>query len=99
MEFIPYIGPFLALLPALAIAANMGLTPIIAVLILYIVIQQLENNVLVPLVMSKTLDISPLLILVVMMIGASLFGITGILLAIPFAALLRLAVSDWLGRT
>lgn len=94
MEFIPYVGPFLALLPALAIAAGMGFTPIIAVFILYIIIQQAENNILVPMVMSKALNLSPLLILLMMTIMASLFGVVGILLAIPFAAILQIIVSD-----
>ncbi|MFA6091056.1 MAG: AI-2E family transporter [Candidatus Gracilibacteria bacterium] len=97
MEFIPYIGPFLALLPALAIVAGMGMIPVISILILYILIQQAENNILVPMVMSKALDLSPFLILLMMTMMASLFGITGILLAIPFAAILQLIVKDFLG--
>lgn len=98
MEFIPYIGPFLALLPALAIVAGMGITPVISILILYILIQQAENNILVPMVMSKTLDLSPFFILLMMTVMASLFGITGILLAIPFAAILQMIVKDFLER-
>lgn len=94
MEFIPYIGPFLALLPALAIVASMGIIPITVILILYVLIQQAENNILVPLVMSKTLDLSPFLILLMMTVMASLFGITGILLAIPFTAIAQIIVKD-----
>ncbi|HBB27161.1 TPA: hypothetical protein DCZ36_01530 [Candidatus Gracilibacteria bacterium] len=94
MEFIPYIGPFLALLPALAIVAGMGLIPIVSILVLYIFIQQAENNILVPLVMSKALDLSPFFILLMMTIMASLFGIMGILLAIPFTAILQIVVRD-----
>ncbi len=85
MEFIPYIGPFLALLPALALAIGMGIAPVVSVLILYILIQQAENNILVPMVMSKTLDLSPFLILLMMMVMASLFGVVGVLIALPFA--------------
>ncbi len=94
MEFIPYVWPFLALLPALAIAAWMGFIPVITILILYILIQQAENNILVPMVMSKTLDLSPFLILLMMTIMASLLGIIWILLAIPFAAILQIVVKD-----
>ena len=72
----------------------MGWSAIIIVLILYIVIQQMENNILVPLIMSKSLDISPFLILVTMTALGSLFGIIGILLAIPFAAILQMIVGD-----
>lgn len=98
MEFIPYIGPFLALLPALAIVAGMGITPVISILVLYIFIQQAENNILVPMVMSKALDLSPFLILLMMTIMASLFGVVGILLAIPFTAILQIVVNDVLGK-
>lgn len=94
MEFIPYVGPFLALLPALAIAAGMGFVPVISIFVLYILIQQAENNILVPMVMSKALDLSPFLILLMMMVMASIFGIVGILLAIPFAAILQIIVKD-----
>ena len=85
MEFIPYVGPILAFLPALAVVAGMGFGPIMAVLILYIIIQQVENNILVPMVMSKTLDLSPFLILLMMMVMANIFGIVGVLIALPFA--------------
>jgi predicted PurR-regulated permease PerM len=98
MEFIPYIGPFLAFLPALAIVAGMGITSVVIVLILYILIQQAENNILVPMVMSKALDLSPFLILLMMTVMASLFGITGILLAIPFTAIIQIMVNDMLGK-
>jgi len=98
MEFIPYIGPFLALLPALALVAGMGIVPIVSIIILYILIQQIEGNVLVPVVMSKTLDLSPFLILLMMTVMASLFGIVGILLALPFTAILQIIVKDVLKR-
>lgn len=63
-EFVPYLGPVLALLPALALALGMSPAAVIAVLALYLVIQQLENNVLVPWLMSKSLDLSPFYVLV-----------------------------------
>ena len=96
MEFIPFIGPILALLPAFAIAAGVSGVAVISVLVLYILIQQAENNIFVPMVMSKTLDLSPLLILVMMTIMANLFGIAGVLLAIPFTAILQIVVKDFL---
>lgn len=71
-EFIPYLGPVLALLPALALALGMGPETVLAVLVLYLVIQQLENNVLVPWLMSKSLDLSPFYVLVMTTVGATL---------------------------
>lgn len=97
MEFIPYVGPLIALLPALAIAATLGVWPAIIIIVLYIAIQQLENHVLVPLIMSRTLSISPFLILLVMTVMTILFGIVGILLAIPLAAIIQMVVGDMIG--
>ena len=93
-EFVPYLGPVLALLPALALALGMSPAAVIAVLALYLVIQQLENNVLVPWLMSKSLDLSPFYVLVMTTVGATLGGIVGILIALPAAGILRIFADD-----
>lgn len=72
MEFIPYIGPILAALPAIIVGLGIGWDAAIIILILYIIIQQLENNILVPYIMSRNLDISPLFVFVIMLFGATL---------------------------
>ena len=66
------------------------------VIILYIIFQQLEGNVMVPLIMSRTLSLSSLYILVVTLIGASLGGALGVLLAIPLASVLNIFYHDWM---
>lgn len=68
MEFIPYIGPFVALIPALIIGLGISWKAAFVITILYIIIQQIENNFLVPYVMSRSLDISPFLVFVVMLV-------------------------------
>ena len=89
MEFIPYIGPILALVPALIIGLGISWQVALAITILYLIIQQIENNILVPYVMSRSLDISPFLVFIVMIAGATLGGILGIILAVPIAAICR----------
>lgn len=89
MEFIPYIGPILALIPALIIGLGISWKAALTITILYIIIQQVENNILVPYVMSRSLDLSPFLVFVVMIAGATLGGILGIILAVPVAAICR----------
>lgn len=96
MEFIPYLGPILALLPALAIAAWLSVNAVIVILIIYLIIQWTENNILVPYVMSKTLEISPFLVLVMMAIWASTAWIAWIILAVPLSAILQIFVKDFL---
>ena len=66
MEFIPYIGPIIALIPALIIGLGISWKAALAITILYIIIQQVENNILVPYVMSRSLELSPFLVFVVM---------------------------------
>ncbi len=89
MEFIPYIGPIMALIPAFIIGIGISWQVALAIAILYLIIQQIENNLLVPYVMSRSLDLSPFLVFVVMIAGATLWGILGIILAVPVAAIGR----------
>ncbi len=98
MEFVPYLGPILALLPALAIALWISYKAAIIVVIIYIIIQQLENNVLVPFIMGKTLSLSPFSVLIGMMIGWSIFGIIWIIIAVPIVALSQIFIQDFLKR-
>lgn len=96
MEFIPYLWPILALLPALAIAAWLSVNAVIIVLIVYLIIQWIENNILVPYVMSKTLEISPFLVLLMMAVWASTAWIIWIILAVPLSAIIQIFVRDYL---
>lgn len=96
MEFIPYIWPILAFIPALAITITMWLNAVIIVIILYFGIQQIEGNFLVPVVMWKTLDLSPFFVLFMMTLWWSLYGIIWIILALPFAAVIQIFVKDYI---
>jgi predicted PurR-regulated permease PerM len=66
------------------------------VLIIFVVYQQLENHLLYPLVYSRTVELSPLAILVAVLIGASLAGIIGALAAIPVAGTIQVLLQEWL---
>jgi predicted PurR-regulated permease PerM len=72
MEFIPYIGPLIALIPAAIVGLGLGWQAAVIIIILYLLIQRLENDILVPVVMSKALDLSPFLVFSVMLIGGTL---------------------------
>lgn len=98
MEFVPYIGPFIALLPALAIALWISLKATIIIIILYITIQQIENNIIVPYVMWKTLSLSPFSVLIAMVIWASLFGIIWIIISVPIVAIIQIFLTPYLEK-
>jgi predicted PurR-regulated permease PerM len=94
-EFIPMIGPIIAAVPAVSIAAFYGWGLFVAVLVLYIVIQQVENYVLVPRIMGRTVDLPALIVLVAFLIGSELMGVMGGILAMPVAAALQVLWLDW----
>ncbi len=98
MEFVPNLGPILALIPAVVVALFTGSSflPLsnfwFAVLVvgLYILIQQFEGNVLVPRILGRSLNLHPLVVLIGIIVGGSLAGILGMLLAAPVLATLRI---------
>jgi len=99
MEIIPYIGPFLALIPAALIAFNQF--PVLALWIigLYVLIQQIENNIVVPLVMKKAVGLNPLIIMFAMMVGVQfpdlIHPIIGLILAVPIATAIAVFLQDY----
>src|SRR3989338_7356335 len=86
-EFVPYGGPIIGAVPAVFLAFTESPTKAILVLILYIVIQQLENQIIVPKVMQKTVGLNPIIVLVVTLIGATIAGVIGVILAVPTATI------------
>ncbi|RME32959.1 MAG: AI-2E family transporter, partial [Thermoflexia bacterium] len=97
LEFIPNVGPILAAVPAILIALFQGSywLPLsnfwFAVLVagLYVLIQQVEANLLIPRIMGRSLNLHPLVVLVAVILGGSLAGILGVLIAAPTVATLR----------
>lgn len=94
-EIVPVIGPIVS--GALAAVVALTISPVKAlfVVILYIVVQQLENNILVPQIMKKAVGLSPVIIIVAFVTGVKLLGVTGALLAIPVAAVISVIAQDW----
>lgn len=95
-EFIPILGPFLGVIPAVFIAlTTSGFPQAIWVVVWFIIIQQLENHLIVPKVMQKAVGLNPLIIIIIMLIGAKLAGIIGILLAIPITLIVKTFTEDF----
>lgn len=88
LEIIPTLGPILAAVPAVIVALSISPLMAIIVVIVYIIIQMLENNLLVPKVMQRAVGLNPIVIILVITIGANLLGVLGALLAIPLTAML-----------
>ena len=98
MEFLPVIGPLAGAAAAIFVAffqsdPSFGLTPLqfaLAVAFAMIVIQQVENTLLVPRIVGKALNLHPLLVMVSVIMGASLAGLLGAILAAPVVASIRI---------
>ncbi len=85
-EAVPIVGPLLGAIPALVVATTGGPQLVLAVVVVYVVVQLLESNVVVPIVMRNSVGLSPFLVLVSLLIGATLGGILGAFVAVPIAA-------------
>jgi predicted PurR-regulated permease PerM len=102
MEFIPFFGPIVSAVPAIGIALLDSPQKALYVLILYLVMQQIEGNVLTPLLLEKRLDIPPVLTVVAVAALGVVFGVAGMLIAEPLLAAVMVAtkmlyVSDVVG--
>lgn len=95
---IPLIGATLAGVLMVLVALFKSFGAAVAILIIYVVYQQVENSFIQPMVHSRSVDMSPLLILVSAIVGATLAGLLGALLAIPVAASIRVLVNDYIER-
>jgi predicted PurR-regulated permease PerM len=93
-ELIPVIGPTLGAVPALAIALLHSRWQFWSVLAFAILLQKIENLFIVPRVMSRKVSISPLGIFIAFLIGASLLGAIGAILAVPVAAIVQVAFEE-----
>jgi predicted PurR-regulated permease PerM len=92
-EAIPMVGPLLGAIPAAVIALSISPTKLIWVVVATLVIQQLENNLLVPGVMRKAVGINPMVSLLAIFAFSSIFGIAGALMAIPLAAIIQILLN------
>lgn len=95
-EAVPWLGPWLAGIPAVLIALTQSPVKALMVIILYFVVQQIENNLIVPYVMKRTVGLNPLLVIIVLLIGAKLAGPVGIILAVPVVTILIIFVREYL---
>ncbi len=89
-ELIPIIGPWIGALPALLMAAASGdPEKILWVALLFVLVQQLENNLLVPRIQSQAVDLHPAIIILLLVAAGAVFGFIGLLVIVPLTAVLR----------
>ena len=89
-EAVPMVGPVLGAIPAVLVALSMSPTTVTWVIISTLLIQQIENNLLVPRIMNKVVGVNPFISILSISAFTSLYGIGGALMAIPLAAVIQL---------
>ena len=94
LTFIPNIGPTLSVLPPIAIALLSDPWKAIAVLIFYAIVQQLESNILTPLIMSQKVSLLPAITLLSQIFFATFFGFLGLLIALPLTVVGQVWVKE-----
>ena len=95
-EFIPYLGPIMGAIPGVFLALTVNPFLALLVAIFYIIVQQVENNILVPKIMQRAVGLNPIVSIAVMMAGLKIAGIVGGLLSIPVATAISVLVKDWM---
>jgi predicted PurR-regulated permease PerM len=97
-EAIPIIGPLIGAIPAVLVAATVSPQLALVVAAVYVVLQIIEGNVLVPIVMRNTIGISPFLVIISALIGGAAGGFAGALLAVPIAAVGEIVIEGLQAR-
>lgn len=95
LEIVPIIGPIVSVIPAGLVAFIQSPILTVGVVALYLLIQQLENTIIVPKLMEKAVGLSPLLIIFALLVGGSLFGLLGAIIAVPAAAIGHVIFEDF----
>lgn len=91
-NIIPFIGPFIGLVPAVLFAFTKSWKLVVAIIVLITILQTIEGNIIKPWLTSKSVDMHPITTLLVVLIGGGLFGIGGALLSIPIYIVIKLVI-------
>ncbi|OGN05614.1 MAG: hypothetical protein A2746_02305 [Candidatus Yanofskybacteria bacterium RIFCSPHIGHO2_01_FULL_44_22] len=94
LEVVPIIGPVIAAIPAVFFAFMQSPSLGLWVILFYVIVQQLENHILVPLVFGKTIGLNPVVVIIALLVGSQLAGIVGMILAVPIATIIVEMLDD-----
>jgi predicted PurR-regulated permease PerM len=97
-EIIPIVGPLIGAIPALLLATTVSLETAILTLGVYVLLQLIEGNILVPIVMRNTVGLSPFLVLGSLLVGAAVAGIPGAIVAVPLVAAVEVILERFQAR-
>lgn len=91
-NLIPYVGPYIGILPALIVAFTSSTSLVLYVIIVVVVVQQIDGNLVYPNIIGKSLQIHPLTIIIILLAAGNIAGLLGMILAIPLYAVVKTIV-------
>ena len=94
-NLVPYLGVLIAIAPALLLAATLGWFQVVGVLAVFTLANQLETHLLSPLILGRSTQLHPAAVIIAILLGSTLAGIWGAVLAVPVAAFLKLLYTDY----
>jgi len=95
-EIIPYVGPFLGAFPGVLIGFTISPLTGVFTILLYFIIQQMENSFLTPKIMSKVVGLNPVIVIISILVGAKISGPIGAIISIPVAIILSIFLKDFM---
>lgn len=95
LELVPFVGPIVAGSAAVLVALSGSSSLALYTLLLFVALQQIESNILVPLVSRFTTSLNPAVILISLLIGGEAFGFVGLILAVPVAVFMQEILENW----
>ncbi|TSC86328.1 MAG: Uncharacterized protein G01um10147_940 [Microgenomates group bacterium Gr01-1014_7] len=94
LEVVPVIGPIISAIPAILVSLTISPFLSLGVALMYFVIQQLENHLIVPQVMKRAVGLNPLVVILAIAVGSRLLGFAGALLAVPIAVVIQILATE-----
>ncbi|WCJ47152.1 AI-2E family transporter [Levilactobacillus brevis] len=91
-NLIPYVGPYIGILPALIVAFTISTNMVLYVVIVVVVVQQVDGNLVYPNIIGRSLQIHPLTIIIILLAAGNIAGLMGMILAIPLYAVVKTVV-------
>ncbi|WP_143463587.1 AI-2E family transporter [Levilactobacillus enshiensis] len=91
-NLIPYVGPYIGILPAMIVAFTISTNMVIYVIVVVVVVQQIDGNLVYPNIIGKSLQIHPLTIIIILLAAGNIAGLLGMILAVPLYAVVKTVV-------
>ncbi|NLZ92548.1 MAG: AI-2E family transporter [Firmicutes bacterium] len=93
-NIIPYFGPIIGAIPAVLLGLLSSPALALKIVIVYIIVQQLENQLIAPQILGRSLGLHPLVVIFVLLLGGKYFGLGGLIFAVPFTAIARILLKN-----